>query len=142
MACIHVICNFLLIIRIVRRLPKAIHIHENIPILLEGIFNNIYSSKLMHSIALTIKINPDKRTEYLEATKLHIQNSKNERGCILFEVFESHVEPNTFLYMEAYKSREDFEFHSDQMYLAQYQAKLNSMLVKPVKSSISRYSPI
>ncbi|MCE7737302.1 MAG: antibiotic biosynthesis monooxygenase [Candidatus Heimdallarchaeota archaeon] len=96
----------------------------------------------MHSIALTIKINPDKRTEYFEATKLHKENSKNERGCILFEVFESLDEPNTFLYMEAYKTREDFEFHSDRAYSAQYRAKLNGMLVKPVKSAISRYSSI
>ncbi len=96
----------------------------------------------MHSIALTIKINPEMRKEYIEVTKLHIQNSKKERGCILFEVFESHDEPNTFLYMEAYKTQEDFEFHSDRIYLAKYRAKLNSMLVKPIKTAISRYSSI
>ena len=73
-----------------------------------------------------MKIDPDYRIAYLEATKEHIINSRNENGCILFDVKESEENPNTFLFFEAYKTKEDYEFHSNQYYLAEYREKIKS----------------
>ncbi|MHA2098971.1 MAG: putative quinol monooxygenase [Candidatus Kariarchaeaceae archaeon] len=93
----------------------------------------------MYSFALTIKIDPAYRIAYLEATKQHIKNSRNEEGCVLFDIKESEENPNTFLYIEAFKTREDYEFHSNQYYLVEYREKIKHMTVGSMEDAISRY---
>lgn len=93
----------------------------------------------MYSFAVSLKIDPDYRIAYLEATKEHIMNSLEENGCVVFDVKESADQPSTFLYIEAYKTKGDFEFHSNQYYLADYREKIKHMIVGSMEEARSNY---
>jgi quinol monooxygenase YgiN len=60
-------------------------------------------------LELLVKIQPEKRFEFLQAFKLMTQNNRKARDCIAQTLFEKLEEPNAFLWMEDWKNIESLE---------------------------------
>jgi len=60
----------------------------------------------MVGLETLVKIQPEKRVEFLQAFELLTQPSRNTRNCIEQTLFEKTGEPNAFLWKENWKTEE------------------------------------
>ncbi len=60
-------------------------------------------------LELLVKIQPEKRYEFLQTFKLMAQNNLKARDCIEQTLFEKLEESNAFLWMEDWKNIESLE---------------------------------
>jgi quinol monooxygenase YgiN len=60
-------------------------------------------------LELLVKIQPEKRFEFLQTFKFMTQTNRKAQDCIEQTLFEKPEEPNTFLWMEDWKNIESLE---------------------------------
>ncbi|MDP4162316.1 MAG: putative quinol monooxygenase [Bacillota bacterium] len=58
-----------------------------------------------------IKVNPEKRDEFLEAANLVMEGSKAEEGNISYHLYEDTKESNAFVMVEEWKDLDAVRFH-------------------------------
>lgn len=63
----------------------------------------------MVGLEILVKIQPEKRFEFLQAFELLIQPNASTRDCIEQTLFEKTGEPNAFLWREDWKNDESLE---------------------------------
>ena len=64
----------------------------------------------MFALIVTIKVKPEHRDAFIEATMGDAKGSNNdEPGCLRFDVLQDNNDPNTMYLFEVYKERSDWE---------------------------------
>ncbi len=63
----------------------------------------------MVGLELLVKIQPEKRYEFIQTFELMTQSPRKARDCIGQTLFEKSNEPNSFLWVEDWKDSESLE---------------------------------
>ena len=63
----------------------------------------------MVGLEILVKIQPEKRYEFLQTFEIMTQSTRKARDCIRQTLFEKSNEPNAFLWIEDWKNRESLE---------------------------------
>ena len=63
----------------------------------------------MVGLEILVKIQPDKRFEFIQTFDLMTQSNRKARNCIGQTLFEKSNETNSFLWVEDWKNRESLE---------------------------------
>ena len=59
----------------------------------------------MFAISVIFEIQPQFRAEFLEVSQKHAANSRTEKDCRAFEIWQSPENPNCFYFHEVYASK-------------------------------------
>src|SRR4051795_1108400 len=62
-------------------------------------------------VVATLTIKPETRAELIAAAKTVIGITRNEKGCILYDLHESTTDPARFVFVEQWESMEDLMAH-------------------------------
>jgi quinol monooxygenase YgiN len=62
-------------------------------------------------VIATANVRPESRETYLEAARICIAATRNETGCLAYDLHQSVTDPNRFVFVERWTSREALEAH-------------------------------
>ena len=71
-------------------------------------------------VVATIHIRPEKRADFLEDARTVISATHKEQGCESYDLTSSITEPNEFVFVERWSSREALSAHFDTPHLAEW----------------------
>lgn len=81
-------------------------------------------------VVATTKVKPESREAYIAGAKDCIRATHQEQGCIAYESHTSINDPNTFVVVERWASREDLNAHGRSAHM-----KVWRELSAPLKAS-------
>lgn len=91
----------------------------------------------MITVNAIMKVNPDKREQYLELVSPLIEAANKEEGSLYYEHFEKTDEPNTFAMIERYKDEEAAQAHNNSDHFKHFFANVPQLLVAEPDITIS-----
>ncbi len=86
-------------------------------------------------VIATVIILPEKRADYLENARTVIAATHKEEGCQSYDLFSSITEPNQFVFVERWASREALQAHFESPHVAEWR-RVSKEFVESVKVEI------
>lgn len=71
-------------------------------------------------VIATLHIHPEKRADFLENARTVIAHTIKEEGCQSYDLLSSITEPNEFIFVERWSSREALAAHFDTPHLQEW----------------------
>ena len=71
-------------------------------------------------VIATLHIHPEKRADFLENARTVIAHSAKEEGCLSYDLTSSITEPNQFVFVERWASREALTAHAGTPHYAEW----------------------
>ena len=71
-------------------------------------------------VIATITIHPEKRADFLENARTVIAGTHKEDGCESYDLHSSITEPNQFVFVERWSSREALAAHAETKHLIEW----------------------
>ena len=95
----------------------------------------------MHVVIVTMRIDPDRRAEFLTAIDAQATASiRDEPGCLRFDVLRSHSDPDVYVLYEIYADEEAFTVaHRATSHYAEWAAAADRLLAAP--RTTATYAP-
>jgi len=94
---------------------NAFHLRQfpALPVGTAGTFRSSGTSSTSAAIAILVdvEIKHDRVEEFLEAMKVDAEGSREEKGCMRFDVFRDKEKPNRFFFYEVYKDSDAVAAH-------------------------------
>jgi quinol monooxygenase YgiN len=84
---------------------------------------------MYYSTCIKIFIQTDKVNDFIAYSRSVVDQSRKEIGCLWFDLMQSDLEPNTFLFYEAYKSEDDFKLHLQESYVRDWLTETKKIMV-------------
>ena len=81
-------------------------------------------------------IKPEKRENFLEDILNLIQASQTDAGCLAYDLFESHTEPNVFMMIEKWSDAQALENHNKNQTLLAFATKVPEYLSQKPEISV------
>ena len=82
----------------------------------------------MYAIFVTVKVNPDKRQQFLETIEEDtICSERDEPGCLRFNVLQDTSDENTYYFYEVYRDEAALEAHRKAPHYAVWQAAADTL---------------
>lgn len=80
-------------------------------------------------VVATLHIHPEKRADFLEDARTVIAQSIKEAGCISYDLTSSITEPNQFVFVERWASRDALQAHFGTPHFAEWRRVCDDYLV-------------
>ncbi len=77
-----------------------------------------------------VKFKLEKRVEFLDAVQIHVAATRQEDGCVFFEVTLSLEKPDTAVIVECFKSAEAHTLHNNTPHMKAFIAQMADILVE------------
>lgn len=71
-------------------------------------------------VIATLHVRPEKRADFLENARTVISHTIKEEGCQSYDLLSSITEPNEFVFVERWASREALAAHFDTPHLVEW----------------------
>ena len=71
-------------------------------------------------VIATLHIHPEKRASFLEDARSVIAHTVKEEGCLSYDLTSSITEPNEFVFVERWASRDALAAHFDTPHLGEW----------------------
>ena len=81
-------------------------------------------------------IKPEKRENFLENILNLIKASQTDAGCLAYDLFESHTEPNVFMMIEKWSDAQALENHNKNQTLLAFATKVPEYLSQKPEISV------
>ncbi|HEY3792945.1 MAG TPA: putative quinol monooxygenase [Bradyrhizobium sp.] len=62
-------------------------------------------------VVATTQVKPESRDDFIKGAKVNIEATRKEKGCISYESHTSIHDPNLFVVVERWESRDDLNAH-------------------------------
>ena len=87
-------------------------------------------------VVATANVKQDKRDQFMDGARACIAETVREKGCVLYDLHASVVDPTRFVFVEKWDTREDLMAHARSEHLKAWR-KLSADLVNaPTKVEI------
>lgn len=80
-------------------------------------------------VVATLAVKPGAREHLLEPARACIAQTRQEKGCLSYDLLDSVADPDTMVFVERWQTREDLSAHSKQPHLAAWRESSNPHLV-------------
>lgn len=81
-------------------------------------------------VLATLIVKPEKRADFLENARDVIHATRREAGCISYDLTSSITEPNEFIFVERWESREHLAAHFETPHLQHWRKLCDEFLAK------------
>ncbi len=81
-------------------------------------------------VVATLTIHPEKRADFLENARTVIAATHKEQGCLSYDLLSSITEPNQFVFVERWDSRDALGAHFDTPHLAEWRRLCEGFVVE------------
>ncbi|MAW61704.1 MAG: antibiotic biosynthesis monooxygenase [Planctomycetes bacterium] len=84
----------------------------------------------MHAIVARLRIRPENRAEFLEASQAIIAGTRAEAGCLFYALHEDAHDPCSFLFYEEWQDRAAIDAHFAEPHFAAFGAAIEPWVVE------------
>jgi autoinducer 2-degrading protein len=85
----------------------------------------------MYIVSVDLRVKADKVHEFLRFTLDNAARSREEPGCLRFDVLRQEKEPERFLFHEVYRSPEDLIAHQGTEHYVRWKENVPPLLAEP-----------
>ena len=85
----------------------------------------------MYIVSVDLRVKPDKVHEFIRLSMDNATHSREEPGCLRFDVLRLENEPDRFLFHEVYMSSDDLKTHQTTEHYARWKEKVPPLLAEP-----------
>ncbi len=71
-------------------------------------------------VIATLTVRPEKRADFLDNARTVIAATHKEEGCVSYDLHSSITEPNVFVFVERWSSRDALEAHFGTPHLGEW----------------------
>ena len=82
-------------------------------------------------VEVTLKVKPDRISDFIRYTKDNVENSVKEAGIRRFEFYQEKESNNVFVLFEIYNSTDDQIKHRETLHYKNWKANVMSVLEEP-----------
>lgn len=86
----------------------------------------------MITVTADFTVKPEKKAELLSVLDKVIENTRSEKGCITYELYEAQDVPNKFIMIERWESMQALQTHLHMPYIQTLLEKSAEWLEAPV----------
>jgi (4S)-4-hydroxy-5-phosphonooxypentane-2,3-dione isomerase len=76
----------------------------------------------MYTVLNILKVKPEHLQDFVRNVQDHARHSRQEPGCLRFDVLQDERDPNTICLYEVFRTEADLETHREQEYYKQWMA--------------------
>jgi len=87
----------------------------------------------MHIVLVHVKVKPDFRKQFIEATLENGRNSIQEPGIVRFDILQEIEDPNCFILNEVYRTPDDQLKHRETEHYRKWKDLVSEMMAEPRK---------
>lgn len=80
-------------------------------------------------VIATLTVHPEHKADFLENARTVIAATHKEKGCQSYDLFSSITEPNQFVFVERWDSREALSAHFDTPHLVEWRRLCEAYVV-------------
>jgi len=85
----------------------------------------------MLTLVVKLTLKEGKTEEFIELTRELVAKSKQEKGCIEYNLYQSQTDKNMVCFVEKWQSREALALHEKEPHFQAVVPKLGEFLAKP-----------
>jgi (4S)-4-hydroxy-5-phosphonooxypentane-2,3-dione isomerase len=86
----------------------------------------------MLALVVSLRVKPERREDFLKAAEDDsICSTRDEDGCLRFDVVQDNADPNHFFYYEVYRDEAALEAHTQAPHYARWRAAAAEVLAEP-----------
>ena len=98
---------------------------------------------MTYIVSVTIHVQPEQRAAFIAASRDNAEHSRQEPGCLQFDVAQHHDQPDCFHLYEAYRTPADFAVHQQSAHYLRWREAVNPWMAQPrVGVKWTRLSPV
>ncbi len=71
---------------------------------------------------------PESRNQMIELSRGMIEPSNSEEGCISYEFLQNPYDPDSFTFLEKWRSQKDLDLHFEKSYFKDFSEKFSELL--------------
>jgi autoinducer 2-degrading protein len=90
----------------------------------------------MHIIHVFLHVKADKIEAFKTLTLDNARNSRQEPGCVRFDILQQQDDPTRFEFVEIYKDASDLEYHKSTDHYARWSEGVGDLLEEPRSRNI------
>ena len=90
------------------------------------------------TVVARIKAKPGREEEVKAVLLANVAPTRAERGCIDYDLHQSHDEPGLVLFYENWESRADLDAHSQSPHIQALRARAGDLLAEPALIELFR----
>ena len=87
-------------------------------------------------VVATSHVKPDQRDAFIKGAKECIATTRQEKGCILYDLHESITDPSRFVFVEQWEKMEDLMAHGANAHMKPWRAVVKECMSAPTKIEI------
>src|SRR5215207_7120629 len=93
----------------------------------------------MLALVVSLRVKPEMRDKFLGAAEDDsICSTRDEVGCLRFDVLQDRDDQNHFFFYEVYRDDEALEAHAQAPHYARWRAAAAEVLAEPAQRSVAR----
>lgn len=85
----------------------------------------------MHIFQVFVQVKPEYRDDFIQATIVNAKASCQEQGIARFDVLQDKEEPNRFVLVEVYRTKDDPARHKQTAHYKLWKQEVEKMMVVP-----------
>lgn len=85
----------------------------------------------MHVTIVQVRVKPENTNDFIEATRLNHEQSRQEPGNVRFDVLQCADDPNAFVLYEAYQSANDAAAHKETRHYLTWRETVAPWMAQP-----------
>jgi quinol monooxygenase YgiN len=87
-------------------------------------------------VIATASVKPEKREAFKQGAAACIAATRNEEGCLLYDLHESITDPTRFVFVEQWTTREALGAHARAPHLKEWRKIVNECAAAPTRIEI------
>ena len=85
----------------------------------------------MYVVGVTVMVKPEVVEEFVAATRDNARNSRQEPGCVRFDVLQAEEDPARFFLYEVYRSKDAFTAHQQTEHYQRWRQTVADWMAQP-----------
>ena len=85
----------------------------------------------MYVVGVTVLVTPEAVDAFVAATRDNARNSRQEPGCVRFDVLQAEDDPTRFFLYEVYRSKDDFAAHQTTEHYQRWRSTVQDWMAQP-----------
>jgi (4S)-4-hydroxy-5-phosphonooxypentane-2,3-dione isomerase len=85
----------------------------------------------VYVVGVTVLVKPEAVDRFVAATRDNARNSRQEPGCVRFDVLQAEDDPTRFFLYEVYRSKDDFAAHQTTEHYQRWRSTVQDWMAQP-----------
>jgi quinol monooxygenase YgiN len=93
-------------------------------------------------VRVRVKIQPDKRQQFIDISTPLIAQTNAEPGCLFYSCYQDLADPNLFMFYEEYEDMAAIDYHNQTAHRIAWWQAVQAVLAEPMEAKVLSNSEV